>query len=141
MGMLERIREPSRPPLGVAPPGALRPGVDGFSLDGDDDELLASRRRNCSLFMVTVFAARHHKQLTLILTSRMSGLAHAHDKIKEAYRLQVGADNVEPWSSPGASHHGLNVNAIVIMRFNSVSNGSNHNLRMLGMIRKLRQNS
>lgn len=29
MGILERIREPKRPALGVAPPGALRPwGVD-----------------------------------------------------------------------------------------------------------------
>lgn len=55
IGMLERIREPSRPPLGVAPPAALRPAVDAFSLDLDVDELSTSRRRNCSLFMVVMF--------------------------------------------------------------------------------------
>lgn len=54
MGMLERIREPSRPPLGVAPPGALRAGADVFSLVLDDDELSTSKRRNCSLFMVAL---------------------------------------------------------------------------------------
>lgn len=50
IGMLERIRDPRSPP-GVALPGAaLRADVAGFPVDCD--ELSASRRRNCSLFMV-----------------------------------------------------------------------------------------
>jgi hypothetical protein len=46
MGMLERIREPRRPPA-PALEGALRAGLEDFS----ELEELSNSRRNCSLFM------------------------------------------------------------------------------------------
>lgn len=80
MGILERIREPKRPPLGVAPPGALRVWGAGVSLDLEDDELSTSRRRNCSLFIVAMRSVRNRRRLTSVSRSRRSGLAP--DKIK-----------------------------------------------------------
>lgn len=67
MGMLDRIREPSSPPPGVALPGAA------FRDEGEDlspdfaEELSASSRRNCSLFMVVTWASK-----TLLVDVRFS---------------------------------------------------------------------
>lgn len=58
IGILDRMREPSTGP-GVAPPGApsLRPaaaaGVAAFALDDRGLGFSRTRRRNCSLFMVS----------------------------------------------------------------------------------------
>lgn len=69
MGMLDRIREPSNPPPGVALPGAA------FLVDGEellfglaDEELSASSRRNCSLFMAAHLAL---KKLLVDVSFRM----------------------------------------------------------------------
>lgn len=68
MGILERMREPRSLP-GVAPPeGALR-GVPDLSPEFED-ELLASIRRNCSLFMIAVLRGDRDEGKRRTRTSR-----------------------------------------------------------------------
>lgn len=57
--MLDRIREPSSPPPGVALPGAaFRDEGEDLSPEFVEEDLSASSRRNCSLFMVVTWASK-----------------------------------------------------------------------------------
>jgi hypothetical protein len=59
MGMLDRIREPSNPPPGVALPGAaFRDEGEDLSPDLAEEVLSAISRRNCSLFMAVIWASK-----------------------------------------------------------------------------------